>query len=158
MLSSPPHADPPPIASRRMPGSASAPSSTISARPLRCCCFRRSACSASPGSASRQRALIFAPLHAAMARPSRCRPGTRLLLLGLGACLAIMNTSFYLALDRLPMSLVAAMEFVGTIGVALCGLRTARNVAALVARRARRIPADRREMVERSARPVLGLR
>jgi inner membrane transporter RhtA len=36
---------------------------------------------------------------------------TRLLLIGLGACLAIMITSFYLALDRLPMSLVAAMEF-----------------------------------------------
>jgi inner membrane transporter RhtA len=42
-----------------------------------------------------------------------------------------MNTSFYLALDRLPMSLVAAMEFVGTIGVALYGLRTARNFTAL---------------------------
>jgi inner membrane transporter RhtA len=48
-------------------------------------------------------------------------PRTRYLLVGLGACLAIMNTSFYLALDRLPMSLVAAMEFVGTIGVASTG-------------------------------------
>jgi inner membrane transporter RhtA len=55
-----------------------------------------------------------------------------LLLIGLGFCLAIMNTSFYLALDRLPMSLVAAMEFVGTIGVAVYGLRTARNVTALM--------------------------
>jgi inner membrane transporter RhtA len=55
----------------------------------------------------------------------------RLLLIGLGICLAVMNTSFYLALDRLPMSLVAAMEFVGTIVVALCGLRTRRNVLAL---------------------------
>ena len=42
-----------------------------------------------------------------------------------------MNTAFYLALDRLPMSLVAAIEFVGTIGVALYGLRSARNLAAL---------------------------
>jgi len=42
-----------------------------------------------------------------------------------------MNTTFYLALDRLPISLVAAMEFVGTIGVALYGLRTARNFTAL---------------------------
>lgn len=42
-----------------------------------------------------------------------------------------MNTAFYLALDRLPMSLVAAIEFVGTIGVALYGLRTRRNVLAL---------------------------
>ena len=57
---------------------------------------------------------------------------TRLLLAGLGLCLAVMNTSFYLALDRLPMSLVAAMEFVGTIGVALYGLRTSRNFLALV--------------------------
>jgi inner membrane transporter RhtA len=54
-----------------------------------------------------------------------------LLLVGLGACLAVMNTSFYQALDRLPMSLVAAMEFVGTIGVALYGLRSTRNFAAL---------------------------
>ena len=57
---------------------------------------------------------------------------TRLLLAGLGLCLAVMNTSFYLALDRLPMSFVAAMEFVGTIGVALYGLRTSRNFLALV--------------------------
>lgn len=57
---------------------------------------------------------------------------TRGLLIGLGSCLAIMNTSFYLALDRLPMSLVAAMEFIGTIGVALYGLRTARNLMALI--------------------------
>lgn len=42
-----------------------------------------------------------------------------------------MNVAFYLALERLPMSLVAAMEFVGTIGVALYGLRTGRNLAAL---------------------------
>jgi inner membrane transporter RhtA len=58
-------------------------------------------------------------------------PRTRLLLIGLGACLAVMNTAFYLALDRLPMSLVAAIEFVGTIGAALYGLRTGRNLAAL---------------------------
>ncbi|WP_350149529.1 EamA family transporter [Roseitalea porphyridii] len=56
---------------------------------------------------------------------------TRLLLLGLGVCLAAMNTAFYLALDRLPMSLVAAMEFLGTLIVALCGLRTGRNLLAL---------------------------
>lgn len=56
---------------------------------------------------------------------------TRLLLVGLGACLAIMNTSFYLALDRLPMSLVAAIEFVGTVVVALWGLRTGLNLLAL---------------------------
>jgi inner membrane transporter RhtA len=57
---------------------------------------------------------------------------TRLLLLAFGACLAAMNSSFYLALERQPMSLVAAMEFLGTIGIALFGLRSARNLLALV--------------------------
>jgi inner membrane transporter RhtA len=56
---------------------------------------------------------------------------TRWLLVLLGTALAIMNSSFYLALERLPMSLVAAIEFIGTIGVALYGLRTFRNYAAL---------------------------
>jgi len=76
-------------------------------------------------------ALIFAPWTKPWRTITEADPRTRLLLVGLGACLAIMNTSFYLALDRLPMSLVAAMEFVGTIGVALYGLRTCRNLAAL---------------------------
>jgi inner membrane transporter RhtA len=76
-------------------------------------------------------AAIFAPWTKPWRTIKEADPRTRYLLVGLGACLAIMNTSFYLALDRLPMSLVAAIEFVGTIGVALYGLRTARNLAAL---------------------------
>lgn len=76
-------------------------------------------------------AIIFAPVT----RPDRTfRQETaegRKLLIGLGICLAMMNTSFYLALERLPMSLVAAMEFLGTIGIALYGLRTERNLLAL---------------------------
>jgi inner membrane transporter RhtA len=55
----------------------------------------------------------------------------RMLLFVLGGCLAVMNCSFYLALERLPMSLVAAIEFAGTIGIALYGFRSARNVLAL---------------------------
>ena len=54
-----------------------------------------------------------------------------MLLVALGCALAVMNAAFYLALDRLPISLVAAIEFVGTIGVALYGVRSARNVASL---------------------------
>ena len=77
-------------------------------------------------------ALIFAPITKPWVTFRQADQPTRLLLLGLGVCLAIMNTSFYLALERLPMSLVAAMEFVGTIGVALYGLRTGRNVLALL--------------------------
>ncbi|WP_419910688.1 EamA family transporter [Hoeflea sp.] len=77
-------------------------------------------------------ALVFAPLTRPWRTFRRADRSKRLLLVGLGLCLAVMNTSFYLALDRLPMSLVAAMEFIGTIAVALYGCRTWRNVAALV--------------------------
>jgi inner membrane transporter RhtA len=76
-------------------------------------------------------ALIFAPLTRRRRTFARADRSTRLLLLAFGACLAVMNCSFYLALDRLPISLVAAIEFVGTIGVAVIGLRSPRNIAAL---------------------------
>ncbi len=76
-------------------------------------------------------ALVFAPWTRPWRTLAEADPPTRWLLLGLGACLATMNLSFYLALERLPMSLVAAMEFVGTLAVALWGLRTGRNLAAL---------------------------
>jgi inner membrane transporter RhtA len=56
---------------------------------------------------------------------------TLVLLLALGACLAAMNSVFYLAIARLPLCLVATIEFVATIAVALFGLRSARNYAAL---------------------------
>jgi inner membrane transporter RhtA len=76
-------------------------------------------------------AVLFAPWTRPW-RTLRAADGqTRALLLALGACLAAMNVSFYLALDQLPIALVAAIEFVGTIAVALHGLRTRRNFAAL---------------------------
>ncbi|GLS28802.1 membrane protein [Mesorhizobium albiziae] len=76
-------------------------------------------------------AAIFAPVTRPWRTLARADRHTRRLLLAFGVCLAAMNCSFYLALDRLPISLVAAIEFVGTIGVALYGLRSRRNVAAL---------------------------
>jgi len=76
-------------------------------------------------------ALIFAPLTRPWTVFAQADRSKRLLLLAFGVCLAVMNCSFYLALDRLPISLVAAIEFVGTIGVALVGLRSPRNLAAL---------------------------
>ncbi|MBZ9773431.1 EamA family transporter [Mesorhizobium sp. CO1-1-8] len=76
-------------------------------------------------------ALVFTPLTRPWRSFARADRSTRLLLLAFGACLAVMNCSFYLALDRLPISLVAAIEFVGTIGVAVVGLRSPRNLAAL---------------------------
>jgi inner membrane transporter RhtA len=76
-------------------------------------------------------AAIFAPWTAPWRTIAKADSQTRRLLISLGLCLAVMNTAFYLALDRLPMSLVAAIEFVGTIGVAFYGLRSARNLTAL---------------------------
>ncbi len=58
------------------------------------------------------------------------REGLRTLL-ALGLVLAVMNTAFYLAVDRLPLSTVAAIEFGGTVLLAAAGARTPRNAAAL---------------------------
>jgi inner membrane transporter RhtA len=53
------------------------------------------------------------------------------LILAMGATLAAMNAVFYLAIDRLPLASVGAIEFLGPIGLAALGLRTQRNVVAL---------------------------
>lgn len=76
-------------------------------------------------------AAVFAPWTHPLRTWNRADRSTRLLLLSMGLCLAAMNSAFYLALDRLPMSLVASIEFVGTIAVAVVGMRSARNLAAL---------------------------
>jgi inner membrane transporter RhtA len=55
----------------------------------------------------------------------------RRLLLGWGAVLAVMNCCFYLAIDRLPLGTVAAIEFLPVIALAALGARTARNGAAI---------------------------
>jgi len=55
----------------------------------------------------------------------------RRLLLAWGAVLAAMNGCFYLAIDRLPLATVAAIEFLPVIALAAYGVRTARNGAAL---------------------------
>ncbi len=72
-------------------------------------------------------ACVFAPFTKPWHTFKRSTVRERILLATLGACLAVMNSAFYLALDQLPISLVAAIEFVGTIGLALWGLRTGRN-------------------------------
>jgi inner membrane transporter RhtA len=46
--------------------------------------------------------------------------------------LALMNASFYLAIDRLPLGTVAAIEFAGPVLLAVIGVRSIRNLAALV--------------------------
>jgi inner membrane transporter RhtA len=58
------------------------------------------------------------------------RPARRLLL-AWGGVLAVMNACFYVAIDRLPLGTVAAIEFLPVIGLAALGARSTRNVAAL---------------------------
>lgn len=59
-------------------------------------------------------------------------PPQRRVLFALGGVLAAMNVSFYLAIARLPLSTVGAIEFLGVIVLAAAGVRTGRNAAALV--------------------------
>jgi inner membrane transporter RhtA len=76
-------------------------------------------------------ALIFAvwrkPWRVLMAASAR----ERRLLFGLGAVLGLMNSVFYLAIERLPLATVGAIEFLGPILLAAAGVRSARNFAAL---------------------------
>jgi inner membrane transporter RhtA len=65
-------------------------------------------------------------LAARLALPQRC------VLLALGVVLAAMNSLFYLAVDRLPLSTVGAIEFLGTVILAALGTRTRRNLIALM--------------------------
>jgi inner membrane transporter RhtA len=73
-------------------------------------------------------ALVFA----AWRKPWRTTSVTKPLLIW-GAVLATMNCCFYLAIDRLPLATVAAIEFLPVIGLAALGARTRRNALALLA-------------------------
>ncbi|HYY21936.1 MAG TPA: EamA family transporter [Thermoleophilaceae bacterium] len=59
-------------------------------------------------------------------------PDGRRLLLAWGGALAIMNCCFYLAIARLPLGTVAAIEFLPVIALAALGARTVRNALALL--------------------------
>ena len=69
-------------------------------------------------------ALIFAALAAPVADAGRARRPGRRLILAWGAVLALMNCCFYLAIDRLPLGTVAAIEFLPVIGLAALGARS----------------------------------
>jgi inner membrane transporter RhtA len=56
----------------------------------------------------------------------------RMTFLALGVDLAAMNSLFYLAIARLPLATVGAIEFLGPVILAAVGARTRRNVLALV--------------------------
>src|SRR3954452_19934459 len=67
-------------------------------------------------------------------RPWRSTWNARRLALvaAFGCVLGLMNLTFYLAIDRLPLGTAVAIEFAGPIAVAALGSRTRRDAAALV--------------------------
>jgi inner membrane transporter RhtA len=77
-------------------------------------------------------AVVFALWRRPWRLITRLAPRQRLTLLALGLVLAAMNTVFYLAIARLPLATVGAIEFLGVIALAMIGVRTRRNVLALV--------------------------
>jgi inner membrane transporter RhtA len=61
------------------------------------------------------------------ASPARVRR----LLVAFGIILAAMNACFYLAIARIPLATVGAMEFLGPVVLAALGARTRRNASAV---------------------------
>jgi inner membrane transporter RhtA len=78
-----------------------------------------------------------AAVYAVWRRPWRswagASPAARRAVVGMGAVLALMNPCFYLAIARLPLATVAAIEFVPVLALAALGARSPRNATALVA-------------------------
>ena len=77
-------------------------------------------------------ALVFAAWRRPWRLWARLDRSTRWLLLGWATVLAVMNACFYLALDRLPLGTVAAIEFLPVIVLAAAGARDSRNILALL--------------------------
>jgi inner membrane transporter RhtA len=77
-------------------------------------------------------ALIFAVWRRPWRAVAGVDRGGRRLLLGWGVVLAVMNCCFYLAISRLPLGTVAAIEFLPVIALAALGARSPRNALALV--------------------------
>jgi inner membrane transporter RhtA len=76
-------------------------------------------------------ALVFAVWRRPWRLVRRLTAGQRRLLLALGVVLAMMNTTFYLAIARLPLATVGSVEFLGVVVLAAAGVRTGRNALAL---------------------------
>ena len=77
-------------------------------------------------------AVVFALWRRPWRLITRLSARQRWVLLAMGAVLAVMNSLFYLAIDRLPLSTVGAIEFLGVVILAAAGTRTRRNLLALV--------------------------
>ena len=76
-------------------------------------------------------AVIFALWRKPWRAFARLDTSARRVVIAWGVVLALMNCSFYLAIAKLPLGTVAAIEFLPVIALAAIGSRTTRNIAAL---------------------------
>ena len=76
-------------------------------------------------------AAVFAVWRRPWRYYSSLQPAARRNVLLLGSVLALMNVCFYLAIDRLPLGTVGAIEFLGPIALAALGAQSRRNLIAL---------------------------
>ena len=76
-------------------------------------------------------AVVFAAWRRPWRLVGRLDKRSRWTFVAWGAVLAVMNACFYLAIARLPLGTVAAIEFLPVIALAALGARTRRNAAAL---------------------------
>jgi len=78
-------------------------------------------------------ALVFALWRRPWRALARLDADGRRTIIAWGVVLAAMNVCFYLAIARVPLGTVAAIEFLPVIVLAALGARTVRNLVALVA-------------------------
>jgi inner membrane transporter RhtA len=76
-------------------------------------------------------AVVFAAWRRPWRRLAGLDAAGRKAVVALGAVFAVMNVCFYVAIDRLPLGTVAAVEFLPVIALAALGARTLRNGLAL---------------------------
>ena len=76
-------------------------------------------------------ATVFALWRRPWRKLARLDASSARLVVVMGVVLAVMNACFYIAIDRLPLGTVAAIEFLPIVALAAIGLRTGRNAVAL---------------------------
>ena len=135
--------------------SSAARSSTTSGRPSRCCCSCASTRSGWRGCGSPPPRSCS---RSGGGRGARWRGSTAGRCVAWGAVLALMNCCFYLAIDRLPLATVAAIEFLPVVGLAAARRAHAAQRRRAAARGAGRVPAHRDPARGRAAGRRAGVR
>ena len=97
-------------------------------------------------------AVVFAAWRRPWRLVGRLDKRSRWTFVAWGAVLAVMNACFYLAIARLPLGTVAAIEFLPVIALAALGAQDEAERGGARTRRRRRLPPHRRPARGRAAR------